>query len=125
MKDASPVHDNRLPSHKVAVGRAEKNQRAHEIIRRLQPLDRPFLQLQFRQRLGRILQMGAEPNTPVLQYSITVRRIITCRTNAITLSSLRRSIFDQVEVLYEGKIALVKHARFAGDYQGIERISHG
>ena len=36
VKHTSPIHHNRLPGHEVAVGGAEKHQRAHQIVRRLQ-----------------------------------------------------------------------------------------
>ena len=55
MKNAAPIHHNRLPGHKVAVGRSEKQERAHQIVGRLQPFDRAFFKLQVRQRLRRVL----------------------------------------------------------------------
>ena len=57
MKNTPAFYHNRLPVHEVAFRRTKKNQRAHQIIRHLQPLDRALFELQFVERLGRILPL--------------------------------------------------------------------
>ena len=60
MKIASPIHHDRLPGHEVAVRRSKKYQRAHQILGRLQPLDRACFELELGQRLWRILSFVLE-----------------------------------------------------------------
>ena len=57
MEHAAPVHDDRLPGHKITVGGCEKYQCPHQVIGRLQAFQGALFQLQLAQRLRRILTL--------------------------------------------------------------------